>query len=135
VDEAERTVRGLVERVWNEGRLDELDRYVASSFDHGGRPDDLAGLRSWHAADALTWADQRYEIVELVSDGTHVALRWRATARHVGAWGPVPPTGRIVTADGVHFCTVRDGLVVALWAMSDRFGKAQQLGVTMTPPA
>jgi hypothetical protein len=31
----------------------------------------------------------------------------------------------------VHFFTVRDGRIVALWATADLFGKAQQLGVTM----
>jgi hypothetical protein len=39
-----------------------------------------------------------------------------------------------VTWAGVHFFTVTDGLVTALWATADRFAKALQLGVVMTPP-
>ncbi|WP_144122836.1 ester cyclase [Catellatospora sichuanensis] len=131
---AEQAVRELIDRVWNGGHTDELERSYADPFDHGGRPDTVAGLRQWHAAEAVTWADTRYEVTSLVSDGEQVAVRWRATARQVGAWGPVPPTGKTITWDGVHFFAVRDGRVIAMWAMADVFAKALQLGVTMTPP-
>lgn len=121
-------MRELVERVWNGGHTEELDQFYASTFDHGGRTDSVDGLRAWHVEDAATWADGSYEIVTLVSDGEQVALRWRATARHIGAWGPVAPTGVTVSWDGVHFFVVRDERIVGLWALSDRFGKALQLG-------
>lgn len=130
----EQLVRDLVERVWNDGRLDELDRFFAPTFEHGDRADDVAGLRAWHEAEAAVWADTRYEIQRLVAGGDGAALHWRATARQIGPWGPVPATGRTITWDGVHFFTVRDGRIVALWATADLFGKAQQLGVTMVPP-
>src|SRR4029450_11536162 len=65
---AESVVRGLVERVWNGGHTEELDQFFASTFDHGGQPDSVAGLREWHTADAATWADGFYQIVALISD-------------------------------------------------------------------
>jgi predicted ester cyclase len=131
---AEQVVRELVDRVWNGGQIDDLPRYFADPFDHGGNPDTVAGLREWHRADAAAWADTAYDVVSLVSDGEQVALRWRATARHVGVWGPVPPTGKTISWDGVHFFRVRDGRVEAMWAMADVFAKAMQLGATVTPP-
>ncbi|MEU4626789.1 ester cyclase [Actinoplanes sp. NPDC023801] len=131
---AERTVRDLVDRVWNGGHVDELGRFYAEQFEHSGRPDTVAGLRRWHEAEAATWADPVYEVLTLVSDGEQVALRWRATARQVGPWGPTPPTGRTISWDGVHLFVVRAGRIVAVWAMSDMFTKAVQLGVTMIPP-
>lgn len=131
---AEQIVRDLVERVWNQGNLDELEEFFAPSFDHGGRPDDVAGLRAWHEDDARTWARARYQIMGLVSQEDRVALRWRATAVHVGQWGPVPATGKTISWDGVHFFTVHNGQIVAVWAMADMFGKAQQLGVIFMPP-
>jgi predicted ester cyclase len=137
---SEHTIRGLIERVWNGGELDRLPEFFAATIDHGGRPDDPAGLRAWHEQDALTWADQRFEIVSLVgsdaaADGVeHVAVRWRATARQIGQWGPVPPTGKTISWDGVHFFTLRDGRVIAMWAMADVFGKAMQLGAVMSLP-
>lgn len=132
---AEDTVRALVQRVWNERRIDELDQFFAPTFDHDGATDTVEGLRAWHRDDAATWEAATYDVLDLVSDGEHVALRWSATATQVGAWGPVPPTGRRVTWRGAHFFTVRDGLVVGMAAMSDMFAKARQLGVEMTPPS
>lgn len=131
---AEQTVRELIERVWNGGRTDELERFYADPFDHGGRQDTVAGLREWHAAEAATWADAAYEVVSLVAGGDQVAVRWRARARQVGQWGPVPPTGRSITWDGVHLFVISADRIVAVWAISDMFAKAVQLGVVMTPP-
>lgn len=74
------------------------------------------------------------QIMGLVSQEDRVALRWRATAVHVGQWGPVPATGKTISWDGVHFFTVHNGQIVAVWAMADMFGKAQQLGVIFMPP-
>jgi predicted ester cyclase len=130
---AEEVVRALVARVWNEGRVEELGQYFATTFDHAGRPDDIAGLVAWHHDESQTWADLSYEIVTLVSDGRQVALRWRATGRHVGDWGPVGPTDLVVAWDGAHFFEVEGGFVTSMWAMADRFAKATQLGVVMTP--
>ena len=125
---AESVVRALVDQVWNGGRTEDLERFFAPTFDHGGREDTPAGLREWHVNDAQTWTDCRYEIADLVATGERVVLRWRATATHSGQWGPVAPTGRTITWDGVHFFTMRDNRIVALWALSDMFGKARQLG-------
>jgi len=130
---AEAVVRDLVETVWNGNRTEELERFFAPTFDHGGRTDTPDGLRDWHTKDADTWADPAYEIVSLVVDGEQVAIRWRATARHIGQWGPVPPTGMTVASEGAHFFTVRDGRIVAMCAVADTFGKAVQLGVRLEP--
>lgn len=136
---AERLVRDLIDHVWNHGHVDDLDHFFAPSFDHGGRDDTPDGLRAWHRDNAATWADERWEILSLITDGEKadgekVAVRWRCTARHVGTWGPVAATGKTVTWEGVHFFTVRNGQIVGLWALADVFGKALQLGVTLVPP-
>jgi predicted ester cyclase len=131
----ENIVRELVERVWNQGELDLLPGFFAETIDHGGRADGVAGLRAWHERDAEVWADQRFEILSLVASAEEdVAIRWRATARHIGQWGPVPPTGKTISWEGVHFFTLRGGKVVAMWAMADVFGKAMQLGAVLEPP-
>ena len=131
---AEETVRELF-RVLNSGRFEDLARVYAPVVDHDGRRETPADLIAWQEAEAETWADSRYDVLSLVSDGVEVAVRWRATARQVGAWGPVPPTGREIIWDGVHFFTVVDDRITALWATADRFAKAMQLGVTFSAPA
>jgi predicted ester cyclase len=63
-----------------------------------------------------------------------VALRWRANSTHVGPWDLVPTTGRRVEWTGAHFFRVDGDRIVAMHSITDRFGKAMQLGVLMTPP-
>jgi len=134
MDQAERLVRDLIDHVSNSGRLEDIEHFFAPTFDHGGREDTPEGIRQWHRDDALTWADARWEILALTGDGVRYAVRWRCTARHVGPWGPVAATGRSVTWEGVHFFTVHNGQITALWAIADVFNKALQLGVTLVPP-
>ena len=128
-------VRRLVTDVWNGGRLELLDELFADPFDHDGRRDTVDGLRRWHAEDARSWADTRYDIVDVVAGDGRVAVRWRATARHIGPWGPVPATGREVSWDGVHIFTVSHGRIVGMAAIADRLTKALALGATIVPPA
>ncbi len=134
MEASETLIRDLVESVWNGRAFDRLPDFFAATFDHGGRTDTPDGLHAWHLADAQTWSGTRYEVVDLVASGERVALHWRATAEHSGQWGPVPPTGKTIAWDGVHFFTVRDSRIVAMWATADMFAKALQLGVVMTPP-
>ena len=82
---------------------------------------------------ARTWAGSSYVILDCVASEDAVALRWRASSTHVGAWGPVATTGRRVEWTGAHFFRVQDGRIVAMHSLEDRLAKAQQLGVQMTP--
>jgi len=111
-----------------------MGRCVATVVTHEGRTETLADLAGWHRREREVWAGTTYEILDLVSDGGTVAVRRRARATHVGAWGPVPATGKAVAWDGVHFFEVTDAHVTSIWAMGDMFSKARQLGVVMAPP-
>ena len=133
-DPAATAVRRLIDEVWNGGRLDLLADLYADPFDHDGRPGSVEELLEWHRADAVTWADTRYDIVRVVSDGEQVAVRWRASARQIGPWGPVQATGRTVTWQGAHFFRVDGGRIVAVVSVADGLGKALELGVQMVPP-
>ena len=123
----------MVERVWNGGDLDALDAYYAATFEHDGRASTVDELRAWHRDDKATWAGTAFSVLQCVGSDDAVALRWRATSTHVGPWGPVPSPGREVEGVGAHFFRVQDGRIVAMHSLADRFGKALQLGVEMTP--
>jgi predicted ester cyclase len=124
-------VRRLISDVWNGGRLELLDELFADPFDHDGRPGTADDLRRWHAEDSRVWADARYEIVDWVAADGRVAVFWRATARQVGAWGPVPATGREVRWPGMHMFRISGGRIVGMSAVADRLTKALALGATV----
>ena len=123
----------LVERVWNGGDLEALPEYYAATFENNGRVRTVDELRAWHEDDAQTWAGSSYVILDCIGGDDAVAVRWRATSTHVGPWGPVATTGRKVEWSGAHFFRVQDGRIVAVHSLEDRFTKARQLGVQMTP--
>lgn len=61
-------------------------------------------------------------------------LRWTATGTQRGAFGPIPPTGRVVTYAGVHVFTVEGEQITDLWSLNDTFAKVIQLGAEIRPP-
>ena len=79
-------------------------------------------------------AGTAFSVVECVGSDDAVALLWRATSTRVGPWGPRPSTARQVEWVGAHFFRIEDGRIVAFRSLSDRFGKAIQLGAHLAPP-
>ena len=134
-ERAKATVRRLVEMVWNGHDLDLADEIFPPDFDNGpGNPSGPAFVKEWHRSTRDSVPDLRYAVDEILADGNRVALRWTATGTQHGQFGPVPPTGKAVTYTGVHFLTVKDGRITALWSINDTFGKILQLGVELAPP-
>jgi predicted ester cyclase len=127
-------VLDLVERVWNGGDLRALPEYFADPFEHDNGTGTLAELLAWHQEEAQAWAGTTYAVLDCVAAADAVALRWRASSTQVGPWGSVQSTGRRFEWVGAHFFRVEDGRIVAMHALVDRFGKAMQLGVRVTPP-
>jgi predicted ester cyclase len=123
----------LVERVWNGGDLEALSEYYASTFEYDGGISTLDELRSRLRDHGQTWAGSSFVILDCVATDDAVALRWRTSSTHVGPWGPVRPTGSRVEWTGAHFFRVQDGRIVATHFIEDRFAKAVQVGVKMTP--
>ena len=133
-DPALELVRRLIDDVWNDGRLQLLRELYADPFDHDGERGAVDDLLTWHDRDRTTWADTRYEVLRQVSDGEHVAVRWVATGRQIGTWGPVPPTGRTVSRQGAHFFRVDEDRIVDMVSLADALTTAMELGVEFLPP-
>ena len=127
-------VLDLVERVWNGGDLDALDNYYAASFEHDGRPSTVDELRAWLRDDRATWAGTAFSVLECVGSDDAVALLWRATSTHVGPWGrfrrPVARSSGSARTSSASSATASSPSA----PLSDRFGKAIQLGAHLAPP-
>ena len=115
-------VRRLVEDVMNGRRLEALDDLYEPR---------LAGAaRRWIAPFLDSFPDARMEVVEMVAEGERVAARLPLLGPHLGGWRGHPPTGRRVErVDEVYFFTVRDGHIVAAWALEDTRARLGRLGL------
>jgi predicted ester cyclase len=80
------------------------------------------------------FADQRYEVHRLVGEGETVVIECTLHGHHTGEFMGIPPTGREIALRSVHIVRYRDGREIETWALQDRLGLLQQLGVVPQRP-
>ena len=103
----------------------------------GRRPDEPAGFEGvkrtmlWLAS---VFSEQRWEIHDVLGDGDLVAVHATHHGRHTGDLMGIPPTGREVAYQYVHFLKFRDGKAVEQWSVRDDMTLMRQLGVVPARP-
>jgi len=70
----------------------------------------------------------------MVAQESRVALHWRASGHQDGDFGPIGPSGKAVSYDGVTFLRIHQGLIIEVWSTNDLFGLIEQLGAELRPP-
>ncbi|MEU1885264.1 ester cyclase [Micromonospora sp. WMMD987] len=126
--------RRFVADVWNAGREESAYELVAEECPGLGGTGPAAAL-AWHRDRRAAFPDLRYKLVDVVATGDRVALRWRAAGTQAGQFGPVPPTGQVVSYSGATFLRFdAAGRIVDVWSVNELFQLLQQLGVEMLPP-
>ncbi len=127
-------IRRFVADVWNGAREESAYDLVAGGCPGLGGTGPQATL-AWHRERRAAFPDLRYKITDLVADGDRAAVRWRAAGTQLGGFGPVPPTGRVVSYSGATFLRFDvDGKIADVWSVNELFQVLQQLGVEMLPP-
>lgn len=98
----------------------------------GRRPDEPPGLegvtRTMHWL-ASVFSDQRWEIHEMIAEDDTVVVHATHHGRHTGDLMGIPPTGREVAYQYVHFLRFRDGKAAEHWSVRDDMTLMRQLGV------
>ncbi|MEU1754821.1 ester cyclase [Micromonospora matsumotoense] len=126
--------RRFVADVWNAGHEESAYELVAEACPGLGGTGPAA-LLAWHRDRRAAFPDLRYKLVDVVAAGDRVALRWRAAGTQAGQFGPVPPTGQVVSYSGATFLRFdAAGRIVDVWSVNELFQLLQQLGVEMLPP-
>ena len=126
------------ERVWTDG-LNRGDVSPANEVFTSdcvvhltGVAEPIKGVEAWkQVVQGLLTAipDIRFTIEEELVAGDKVAFRWRARGTHNGPLGPVPPTGRAVSIEGLIVDHLVDGKVAERWEQYDQSLMLQQLGL------
>jgi len=125
--------RRTYEEVLNRGDLSGVDELIAPEFlNHEAPPGRDRGPESMRGlANMLRTAfpDLHFEIEELVAEGDIVAGRLTMSGTHDGPLMGMPPTGRAVRQDHMHFVRYREGKAVEHWGVRDELGMMQQMGI------
>jgi steroid delta-isomerase-like uncharacterized protein len=133
-DDSKAVVRRFVREVFQDGRPEAVDALVADDFVPHTWPSvtDREGLKTvmGHVHEAL--ADVRFEIQDMVAEGDLVAVRLTSSARQVGEFMKIPPSGRSYSIEELHMFRVRDGRVTEHWHQFDIMGLMKQLGASPT---
>jgi predicted ester cyclase len=104
--------------------------------DRDRRPDEPAGFEGIKRS--MLWlstvfSDQRWEIHDLIGEGDLVVARMTHHGRHTGDLMGIPPTGRDVAYQYVHFLRFRNGKAIEHWGVRDDMTLMRQLGVVPAP--
>jgi len=71
-------------------------------------------------------------VLDVLESPGKLVVAFEMTARHIGTWhsafGDVAATGRTVTVRTIDVLTVVDGLITAIWVVSDEVALLTQLG-------
>ncbi len=112
----------LVDEVLMGGDLDALERFYV--------PRMVSVARRWIEPFRVSFPDVRMSVVQLISDGSSVAARFRCSGTHLGTWRGHAPTGRrFNNVDEVYFFTFEERLIVRAWGLEDSLTRFQQLGL------
>ena len=118
-----------------------LEKVIAPDLDEPRPPARRAARLRRRARDQRcllhsAFSEQRYEVHHLIGEGDTVVIHATMHGRHTGDFLGIPPTGREIALRSVHIVRYEDGREVETWALQDRMGLMQQLGVIPDgPPA
>lgn len=136
-------VRAVMERAFNQGDLSVIDDYMAlGAVDHQEAPGTDFSSHLKHVVRALRAAfpDLHFEIHAMLAEGDIVAFHSTMTGTHNGTLSvmpgqAIPPTGRAVAVQHMHFVQFADGKGSDLWHLWDVPQMMRQLGVGASTPS
>lgn len=138
-DANKRLVREFVERVYNEGQLDLIEKYIAPDFvDRSpGAPPDARGpafVREQAAGTFALFPDLKFKNEDFIAEGDRVVVRWSSTSAFTGAMGDVKGDGRPVSVSGISIMRIENGMIAESWDIVDRMSMFTQMGFSLEPP-
>jgi predicted ester cyclase len=124
-------VSGFIETVWNGGRLDQVERFIAPEYAVEGVVVGPGWVRTNVGTFRAAFSDLLITIEQAVATEAQVALLVRIDAVHTGPWKGFAATGRAVSYREAGFWTVdpERRLIVAGEFVADTLMARVQMGI------
>ena len=128
-------VRRYLEEVFNQGRHDLVEEFLADDFDlhFSGLAPGLEAVKEWYGAMTTAFPDGQLSIDDLIAEGDRVVVRTTLNGTQQGEMQGIPATGRGVSAPSITIFRLANGKLAEGWIVADNLGLMQQLGVIPTP--
>lgn len=121
VQENKELVRRQIEVIWNQHNFERLGEFVGS---------DLIEESGGHGEQFLAaFPDSHTTIEDLIGEGDKVMARLLVHGTNTGPFAGRPPTGKKVEFRSFRLYRIAGGRIVETWAMQDRLGLMEQLGL------
>jgi predicted ester cyclase len=121
------------EQVWNQKSEAAIDEMFAKEGKSRGFPEAgsfLVGpesIKQVHRTFIGAFPNLHVNVEDVVAEGDHVAVRWRAIASHGGDHLGFPATGKNVSLDGSTFAIIKGNQIVESWNQMDMQAMMQTL--------
>jgi predicted ester cyclase len=121
----------FIQEVFNEGKLDNLDQFLAPAYIvHDPPPTARNGaeaVKQIVTAFRTAFPDLSITIDELVAEGDIVCARATSRGTHNGPLFGIAPTGKSITMTGLTMVTIIDGRLTESWVRNDITGLMNQI--------
>jgi steroid delta-isomerase-like uncharacterized protein len=116
---------------WGDGDLAAFEQLLAPGYVRRSKSgsEDYASLRKTIEAMHTAFPDSSTEILEIVEDGTKVAVHWQTTGTHTGEFMDVPATGRSIAVTGASFLRFDGDRLAEEWVVWDPRELLSALGI------
>jgi predicted ester cyclase len=136
-DELREGARRFIDEIFNRRNLIYAGEMLADDFVEHSAPPPAMPTGKTGAIARFKWLldacdDLRAEILDIVADGRHVAIRARFVGTDTGGVFPgVPATGRPFDIEGIDIASINDdGKFVEHYGILDMKDALEQLGIT-----
>jgi predicted ester cyclase len=96
-------------------------------------PLDSEGFKQFGMAFYSAFTNGQHQFDEVIVEGNKVVTCGTFTARHLGEFQGIPPTGKQIKISIMHIDRVEDSKIVEHWGQGDAQGLMQQLGIMFFP--
>jgi predicted ester cyclase len=133
-EQSRELMRRITTEIWDEGRLDLIDQYIAENLiDHIEDPTLKGKGRERYRETAVrtraAFPDFRNPLDLIVAEGDIAVSYGRNTGTNTGEFMGMPPTGKSIDVLSVGVLRFKDGQAIERWGFSDSLGMMQQLGL------
>ncbi len=126
------TYRAFIQQVFNEGRLDALDEFLAPSYVIRDAPPETPpgaeGVKSVVAMFRGAFPDLEITLDDVIAEGDTVAARSTLRGTHRGSLFGIAPTGKSVSITSLTMVRIVNGRLVESWIKNDTASLMNQLG-------
>ena len=122
-----KSVGSFFERVLNAGDTESLEEFAHRDV---LLPESAPGIESFKrllVGMRSTFANPEYKVMDTVSEGERVVVRFSARATHAGRYLGLPATGRKLKLWGVMIFRFDAGAIAEFWSLFDAQGILRQL--------